>query len=98
MVAKYTSNRPADRARESKFEDPAHVRVFAGYETTPGYGWYVVYLIWGLEDSVGVDSRQNSHAVSRCQLAPFCFKLIDRGEEGIVFTLKAAYERVNATL
>ena len=32
-----------DRVKKQKYEDRAIAGVFAGYETTPGYGWSGIY-------------------------------------------------------
>ena len=49
-----------------KFEEPAIPGVvLARYATTPGHGWSGTYLVWKLEDFVGVDMRQGSFAVNR---------------------------------
>ena len=87
-----------DRVKTQKYEDPAIVGVFAGYETTPGYGWSGIYLAWRLEDFAGMDLRQNSHAIARRQLIPYVVRELEIAEEGIVYPLKAEYERVNTTL
>ena len=87
-----------DRVKKQKYEDPAIVGVFAGYETTPGYGWSGIYLAWRLEESAGMDLMQNSHVIARRQLVPYVVRELEIAEEGIVYPLKAEYERVNTTL
>ena len=39
----------AERVRKLKYEEPAITRVIAGYNTTTGYGWSGIYLVWKLE-------------------------------------------------
>ena len=57
-----------DRVHKQKFEDPAIVGIFAGYETTPWYGWSGAYLVWNLEDFNGVDLHQMSDVINRQQI------------------------------
>ena len=87
-----------DRVKKQKYEDLAIAGVFAGYETTPGYGWSGIYLIWRLEDSAGMDLKQNTHVIARRQLIPYIVRELEVAEGGIVYPLKAEYERVNNTL
>ena len=86
-----------ERVRKQKFEDPAIVGVYAGYEITLGYRWSGKYLVWRLEDFVDMDLRQNSYAINQRQLLPCIVRELERVEEGVIYPLKAKYERVNAT-
>ena len=69
--SKVLFNSTTDRAKKQKFEDPAIVGVFAGYEITLGYGWPSIYFVRRLEDFAGMDLRQNSHVIVRRQLLSF---------------------------
>ena len=66
--------------------------VFAGYETTLGYGLSGVYLVWKLEDFVHVELRQNSNVINRRLLLPHIVRELERPDEVIVCPLKAEYE------
>ena len=86
-----------DRVKKQKYEDLAIAGVFAGYETTLGYGWSGIYLVWRLEDFAGMDLKQKSHVTARRQLIPYIARELGIAEEGIVYPLKAEYERGNRT-
>ena len=86
------------RGQKKKFEDSAIAGVFAGYETTPGYGWPGIYLVWKLEDCVNVELRQNSHVINMRRLLPHIVRELEHPYEGIVYPLKAEYEMVNNTM
>ena len=72
--------------------------VFAGYAMTLGYGWSGIYLVWKLEDFTNVELRQKSHVINRRLLLQHIVRELEQIEEGIVYPLKAEYERVNNTL
>ena len=86
------------RGQKQKFGDSAIVGVFAGYAMTPGYGWSGIYLVWKLEDFTNVEWRQNSHVINIMLLLQHIVRELEQIEEGIVYPLKAEYERVNNTL
>ena len=81
MFKKTTS----DRVKKQQCEDLAIVSVFAGYEITSGYGWPGIYFVWGLEDFVDMDLRQNSYAINQRQLLPCIVRELERVEEGTIF-------------
>ena len=82
-----------ERTRAHNIEDPRLACVFAGCETTPGYGWSGTRLIWILEDFNGVDLHQRSDVINRQQIMPHLVKKLVIAEEGIVFPLKAKYTK-----
>ncbi|MFM7978068.1 MAG: hypothetical protein ACKPKO_02025, partial [Candidatus Fonsibacter sp.] len=87
-----------ERARKLKFEEPVCTGVFAGYQSTPGYSWSGIYIIWKLDDFQNIDLRQYSPIVDRRRIIPYLVRelTIDAGD--IFYPLKSEYEMLNNTL
>ena len=69
--------------------EPAIAGLFPGHETIHVYGWSGTYLVWKLEDFVGVGLRQGPCAVNRQQSIPFIAKELVMVEEGVSYPLKS---------
>ena len=77
------------RGQKKNFEDSATVGLFAGYETTPSYGWSGIYLVWKLEDFANAELRPNFHIINRKLLLPHIVRELEQLEEGLVYPLKS---------
>ena len=83
----------------TKFDPPTSLGVFAGYDLSPGYGRSGVYRVWLLDDFAGWSLERNGPIPTNPRLRkPPRTATLELPPEGIVFPLKAEYDRQNTTL
>ena len=63
-----------------------------------GYRWDGHYLIWDLRDFIEMDLGINAEPAGFRNLTAHKVKEVDWPAEGVVFPLRAEYERINHTL
>ena len=72
--------------------------VFAGYEMGPGYKWTGKYLVWHIDEFVGVVLARDAHSLEGGLRKPHVTDTIWMAEGPDIFPLKAEYDRINGTL
>ena len=92
---------PTKHKEVHKMEARTITGILCGYVLHPGYTWHGEYCVWDLNEFTMVDlsikalpHRNLAKALSH----PHITKRVELPEEGIVFPLKAEYDRVNFTL
>ena len=82
----------------SNMEPTSITGVFAGYELSSGCRWSGIYMVFFLEEFVGIDLSSKSSLLARKQRRPHKTKADELLEEGICFPLKSEYDHANSTL
>ena len=94
--------RPAETKgiEPSKMECPNRTGIFAGYHLKPGYSWSGEYLIWDLDDFIGVNLAADAPAstIGRKLGYAHVTKTVEVPDEKWGFPLQARHEYFNHTL
>ena len=84
--------------KHEKWDPKGKIGIFAECKLHSGYGWKDEYLVWDQASFKHSDLRSVSTHLHQQVGKPFVTRVCTLPEDGIVFPLKAHYEKVNAEL
>ncbi len=88
---------PTKQYHDGKWEPKLLLGVFAGHEIRPGYTWQGEYLVWDLDELVGINVAHYVEPYPSLR-SPHVTKRVEMLSGGVVFPLKASFDAIHATV